>query len=990
MERTEMTERTERMEMTERTEKAGGTMMTSTRSTAGRRTSPALRCRRPLAFLSVFSVFSVLCVLALLPAPAHAQFFAFGQNKIQYRRLDWRTIRGPHVDLYYYPAEAELASAALAYAERSYDTLALQFGHDVAARVPLIVYASHSDFEQTNVLPFTPPEGLLGATDFLKRRVSLPFRGNFAEFRHTIRHEMVHVFQLDIQAESYYQAPRSGRFNFPLWWNEGLAELWSGGEDARDNMVLRELTLTGRLPPLRQLTTVTGAIVYPLGGKIHRWLADTYGDWRVAQMYRELNRHDTFEEAIRAIYGRSLDQLSEEFQLAMRRDYYPSVDTLAPLGVLSREISKLAVKPAFMPDSDGSPGEVVYVSPASGYLSIYRRDLDGGRPRKVVTAGRSAELEAFHGFESRMDASRPGYLLFGARYGDRDALIVWDLKRSKIVGRYQFDRLVSILSPMWMPDGRSIVFSGLSESGVSDLYRVQLPSGALEPLTRDRYQDLDPSPTPQGDRLVFASDRTAGGLGGAVNLFMLDLASGRISQLTQGDWVDEGPNWGRDGRVYFTSDRDGVLNVFSVDTLGQGRRETSSWSGAFDAVPLPDSGLVVGGFHDLSWNLYRYPIDSLAREDRFALEPGPLPGRWTWATGADRPVGVAVGEPYRRRLTLDLAAGEAVFVPGYGGAQGIGFLMSDLLGDNLVLGSLGSFQGRKLGSILENISASAIYINRARRLNWGLGAFRTISRNFEGDLVVAYQETAAGVLGLLRYPLNRFSRLEGTVVMEHSDRVDFTLPVDQPRRVGWIASHYLSFVHDNSLWIPSGPIDGGRLALTAGVSSDFTNSRFDSYLLSADWRHYFRLGGRSTYALRALGYYSGGDRPRRINIGGSTALRGYPEFGYIVGTQAFMFNQEIRFPILTHLTLGTPVGDVDFPEIQGAIFTDLGKAVMPEGIDRALIGSYGLSFRLALAPLAVLRLDWGRRFTDQNYQGYSLNAEQRRPGFVRFFFGYNY
>jgi hypothetical protein len=78
------------------------------------------------------------------------------------------------------PAEAELAPAALSYAEASYDTLAVQFGHDVAARVPLIVYASHTDFEQTNVLPFTPPEGLLGATDFMKRRVALPFRGNFA------------------------------------------------------------------------------------------------------------------------------------------------------------------------------------------------------------------------------------------------------------------------------------------------------------------------------------------------------------------------------------------------------------------------------------------------------------------------------------------------------------------------------------------------------------------------------------------------------------------------------------------------------------------------------------------------------------------------------------------------------------------------------------------------------------------------------------------
>src|SRR5829696_8709926 len=173
--------------------------------------------------------FSALCLLSVLSVPAEAQFYAFGQNKIQYRKLDWRIIRGPHVDLYYYPAEAELAPAALAYAEASYDTLSVQFGHAVASRIPLIVYASHTDFEQTNILPFTPPEGLLGATDFAKRRVALPFRGNFAEFRHTLRHEMVHVFQLDLLTDSYNQAPRSSRFAYPLWWSEGLAELWSGG-----------------------------------------------------------------------------------------------------------------------------------------------------------------------------------------------------------------------------------------------------------------------------------------------------------------------------------------------------------------------------------------------------------------------------------------------------------------------------------------------------------------------------------------------------------------------------------------------------------------------------------------------------------------------------------------------------------------------------------------------------------------------------------------
>ena len=934
-----------------------------------------------------------LSILSISSAPAEAQFFAFGQNKVQYRRLDWRVTRGPHVDLYYYPAEAELVPAALAYAEASYDTLSLQFGHAVAARIPLIVYASHTDFEQTNILPFTPPEGLLGATDFLKRRVSLPFRGNFAEFRHTLRHEMVHVFQLDLQSESYYQAPRARRFGFPLWWSEGLAELWSGGEDARDYMVLRDLTLSGRLPQFKQLTYFTGGIVYPIGGRIHRWLADTYGDWRVALMYKELNQHDNFEEAIHAVYGRSLDQLSEEFQLAMRRTYYPSVNGLAPLGVLGREITRLAVKPAFIPDSTGEDrGEIAYVSPATGYLSVYRKGVDGGRARKVVTAGRSAELEAFHPFDSRMDASRKGYLLFTARYGDRDALVVWDLKRGKVAGRYQFDHLVSILSPMWMRDGTSIVFSGLSESGVSDLYRVHLPKGKLEPLTRDHYQDLDPSPAPDGRRLVFASDRTADGLEGAVNLFVLDVVTGDITQLTRGHWVDEAPTWGADDRIYFTSDRDGVLlNVFSTDSLGNGRRETSAWSGAFDAVPLPDSsGLVVGGFHDLSWNLYRYPVDSVAREDRFTLESGPPPAQWAWASGSRKPAAKVVGEPYRRRLTLDFAAGGAAFVPGYGGAQGISFLMSDLLSDNLVYGSIGSFQGRRLGSVFANISASTIYVNQQRRLNWGLGAFRTRSRNYEGDLVVAYEELAYGALGLLRYPLSRFSRVEGTAVLEHSDRVDFTLTVDEPRRVGWIASNYLSFVHDNSLWIPSGPIDGGRLSLTGGISSDFTNSRFDSYLLSGDWRRYLRLGRRSAYAIRAFGFYSGGDRPRRVNIGGTLGLRGYPEFGYIVGTRAYMLNQEIRFPVLTHLTLGTPLGDIDFPEIQAGFFGDVGKAVLHQDSERALLGSWGISFRLALGPFAVLRLDLGRRFSDGNFRGYSLDRSQRDPGFVHFFFGYNY
>ncbi len=194
-----------------------------------------------------------------------------------------------------------------------------------------------------------------------------------------------------------------------------------------------------------------------------------------------------------------------------------------------------------------------------------------------------------------------------------------------------------MLSPHWLPDGDGIVFSGLSESGVSDLYRMTLPDGRLLPLTSDRFQDVDPSPSPDGRRVVFASDRTAewdsrrrqplrprpGDVGGSPSS---PRARGGTSRRSGSE----------NGRIFFSSDRDGVLNVFSVDTLGVGRRETSAWTGAFDAVPLPgNAGLLVGGFHDLSWNLYRYPVDSAARADGFSLATAAPAGSWDWELPAD-------------------------------------------------------------------------------------------------------------------------------------------------------------------------------------------------------------------------------------------------------------------------------------------------------------------------------------------------------------------
>jgi Tol biopolymer transport system component len=953
-----------------------------------------------------------LCIIVGLVlaglSSASAQFGYFGQNKIQYRRFDWRVLRGEHVDLYYYPEEEELGRVALAYAEESYDVLERRFNHAVTRRIPLIVYASHSDFEQTNILPFIPPEGLLGVTEFMKRRVTLPFRGSYAEFRHTIRHELVHVFQLSIGSQTFGRYPRFRQVGMPLWWTEGLAEFFSAGEDSRDEMILRDMTVSGRLPTLSDLEYAYGGLVYPVGGIIHRFLAERYGEWRILEVYNDIWKYGSFDAAVAGVYGRRLEQLSEEWQYWMRQRYYPVIASEPPLAISARKLTGLAIKPTAYRLPGDSTTSFLFFSPASGYTTIYAQNLNGRSKRPVVQGERSEQFESFHFFESRIDVNRQGVAAFSSKYAERDALFFWDLKRGKVVGRYQFPELVSILSPAWAPDGKSVVFSGLSVSGYSDLYRLWLAdpgdsagAGRLERLTSDRYEDVDPTISPDGQTVVFSSDRTPFGRDGAHNLFALDLATGAIRYLTYGDWRDETPRWTTPApgdtappRIYFASDRDGSFQAYSIDLKGAGRRETRTFNGAFDPqwVPGEHGGLLFGGFADLSFNIYvAQPINDASTTFALAAVDSLPPPTWTWGELSHPQYARADGSPYERKFSLDFAAGDAAVAPGLGSAQGAVFVFSDLLSDHLMFLTLSSFQGSGLGNLVDNVNGSAFYLNQARRINWGVGVFRQRGLFYEGDFNTLFEETSYGAFAQVRYPLTRFRRLVGEYRLERSDRFDLlSNDVDEPRRIGLLASNYLSYVKDNTLWLATGPIDGERYNFTGGLVDDLTNGRFDSWLASIDWRKYFRTSLRSALALRVQGYASGGERPRRINIGGSWGLRGFPRYGYVAGTHAWLLNAEYRFPITEFLTIGFPFGAARFPGVEGALFLDYGRAWSRNTPNRGVLGSSGLGLRMPIGPPLVLRLDLGYRLGSPDFDAYGLPASTHNRRFVDFFFGFDY
>jgi hypothetical protein len=123
---------------------------------------------RKLALLLAFS--------AALPAVASAQYF--GQNKVQYKTFDFQIIQTEHFDVYFYPREREAAMDAARMAERSYARLSRVLNHEFHERKPIILYASHSDFQQTNATSGEVSEGTGGFTDFLKHRNILPFTGD--------------------------------------------------------------------------------------------------------------------------------------------------------------------------------------------------------------------------------------------------------------------------------------------------------------------------------------------------------------------------------------------------------------------------------------------------------------------------------------------------------------------------------------------------------------------------------------------------------------------------------------------------------------------------------------------------------------------------------------------------------------------------------------------------------------------------------------------
>ena len=91
---------------------------------------------------------ALVSLLLAMPGVLSAQYF--GRNKVQYTSFDFKVIQTEHFDVYFYERERVAAMDAARMAERSYARLSKVLNHEFKERKPIILYASHSDFMQTN------------------------------------------------------------------------------------------------------------------------------------------------------------------------------------------------------------------------------------------------------------------------------------------------------------------------------------------------------------------------------------------------------------------------------------------------------------------------------------------------------------------------------------------------------------------------------------------------------------------------------------------------------------------------------------------------------------------------------------------------------------------------------------------------------------------------------------------------------------------------
>ncbi|MCC5942074.1 MAG: PD40 domain-containing protein, partial [Balneolaceae bacterium] len=456
-----------------------------------------------IAFLTLFIGTSAVQEL-------YAQYFFFGKNRVQYETFDWRYIETDHFDIYYYDAKNyHLAQFTAETVESSLKQLNEDFGDQLTARIPVIIYDSHSDFSQTNVVRLpVDAQGIGGVTDKFKNRMTQPFMGDYTDFRRTLQHELVHAYINDVYYGGSVQSIIQNNIQlvFPLWFEEGLAEFLALGWDTQTDMFMRDAVLNNYLPPIPQLS---GFFAYRGGQAFWYYIADQYGRPKITEILQRVKTTRSIQQALVQSLGLQADELSERWQEYWRQRYFPEVGDRQATNTVGTHLSRQQrsrtydTSPTISPRGD----KIAMITNRRGVFDVVVIDANSGERIKTIISGADNPMfEELNILNPNLTWSPDGskLALSSKSQGSYNLAIVdYETRDTQTI---RFPELDNINSVAWSPDGQKIAFDG-NIGPYQDIFVFNLETNDFVNLTGDVYNDKEPAWGPDSETIYFVSNR---------------------------------------------------------------------------------------------------------------------------------------------------------------------------------------------------------------------------------------------------------------------------------------------------------------------------------------------------------------------------------------------------------------------------------------------------------------------------------------------------
>lgn len=557
-------------------------------------------------------------------------FSQFGKNKVQYEEFEWQYISSDNFDVYFHEGGEYLARYCAIESEKALKIIESQLNYRIQIRIPIILYNSHNQFQQNNVIDQFLTEGVGGVTQLFKNRVVLPFSGDYYNFRHVIHHELVHGVLNDMfHGGNLQNSISQGGYFIPTWLNEGFAEYSSlDGYNTETDMFMRDLTINESLPPLDR---IGGYLSYRAGQTFYWYIASKYGKEKVGDFLNRLKIQRNVDRAFQASFQMDVEEFSDMWQRDIKKYYFPELDKFeSPKDYAVQVTDRKKMQNFYNSSPSISPDgkQMAFITDDDGLLGIAVMEVEKPDTKRfLVSSFRQQDFEDLNMLTPGISWNPSGtHIAVSAKAGGEDAIFIIDVKTTdykKIKLGYHY-----IGSVNWSPDGTKLAFVA-SKNEQSDVFYYTIQSQEVVNLTDDVFSDMMPVWSPDSDEIYFISDREDyydfKYNSKDISLWDHDVQQSDIYKVSLNDKKVKRITFdsknkktsiaiGKNNRkILYVSDKNGISNLYELDlNTNKIKPKTNSLS-AINHISLSkdDSKLLFGIQTDGGYEIFmlRFPFD---------------------------------------------------------------------------------------------------------------------------------------------------------------------------------------------------------------------------------------------------------------------------------------------------------------------------------------------------------------------------------------------